>query len=283
MNDRDIDNLLKHAGDAERFANWVENGVEGGVSATPIHAGSGGTGTAWRWGLGGLAAAAAITLGVFMLQSQPQPAPNPIGPIATADPTPLILPVPMEVVPPRPEVPHVFAYEPDPAPPVVTLASQPADKPADMRRWEYLEPEASDGIPSLSDERSVLLAVYHGPHQQCECLAWRLTDDSRFKQANSLVLEQAISSPCLGDAEGVTVYAVSGPRYLLPFHEDDARSLADCLAASPADCFSPEDAVDRIASAASGTSLPDLAASALAMCVPQGLRVTSTTMPLAAR
>ena len=257
LRDNVMDNLLKHAHDAERFAQWVDAGEPAvrGAARSP-----------WLW-RGGIAAAAAIAVGVFALQYRTAPAPTPLATGNT-------------------ETPRTSPITPVTAPmdaPVVTLA---AGEPVDLSRWTYLEPGAEDGIPSLSDDRSVLLAVYRGSTSACECLAWRVTDDPRLAQASTDVLSQAIASPCRDNAQGVTVYAVRGPRHLLPFHEEDARMLADCLATNPEDCFTPEGALEHIAGRDAGSSensWSDLAASALAMCVPQGLSVTSTTMPFAGR
>lgn len=255
--DPNLERLLRHAADADRFAQWVEGGVEAPVPVVR-------TSQARWWIGGGMAAAAAVALGFVFLRPAPAPMPERvvIKPIAPAPAAVESLPMPRE---------HT---------PVVTLAAQPAD----LSSWYHLAPDAEDGIPSLTDERSVLLAVYEGQDASCGCLAWRVADGERFKQAKSAVLAEAIAMPCGTTAREVTVYAVSGPRYLLPFHEEDAMELAQCLAATPGEeCVSPDAALAQITDAPSDLSLPDLAASALAMCVPSGLTVTSMTMPLAGR
>src|SRR5262249_47461584 len=124
--------------------------------------------------------------------------------------------------------------------------------------------------------------VYPGRDTTCGCLTWRVADSARREQAESEVFKQAVTSPCRTNEE-VKVYAVSGPRYLLPFHEEDAQRLAECLAANPAgECTAPDTALEKIATETGGeASLSDLAASALAMCVPSGLTVTSVATPFA--
>jgi hypothetical protein len=260
MTDRhdNLERLLQHAAEADRFAQWV------GDADAPSRPERGSSSLRW-WIGGSAAAAAAVAMGfVFM-----RPAPAPVAPRPIA-----ITPSPTRHV----EIPSAPVAAPT-FTPTFTLASvQP-----DLSDWFHLAPDAEDGIPSLTDERSVLLAVYQGQDTTCGCLSWRLADDARFKQAKATVLNDAIASPCREGADGVTVYAVSGPRYLLPFHEEDAQRLAQCLATQPEQCTTPEAELDRIADAAGDATLSDLAASALAMCVPSGLKVTSVTMPLSLR
>lgn len=255
MTDRNtnLERLLKHAADAERFATWVDGGVDGGSEAAPVSPrGS----SSLRWWIGGsAAAAAAVALGVVFLR----PAPAPVAPR------------PIAIKP----TPHVEIISTD-AEPSITPTSAVAN--ADLSDWFHLAPDAEDGIPSLTDDRSVLLAVYPGQDTSCGCVSWRLADDARFSQAGTQVLAEAVNSPCRQQGESVTVYAVSGPRYLLPFHEEDARRLAQCLATAPEDCVAPDTALDRIAQDSTDSSLPDLAASALAMCVPSGLTVTNLSI-----
>ncbi|MFO0830650.1 MAG: hypothetical protein U0637_02290 [Phycisphaerales bacterium] len=247
MNDRDtnLERLLQHAADAERFAQWFDGGAEGAPRSA---AGS----SSLRWWLGGSAAAAAAIVAAFMLvRTTPTPV-NP-GPLASG--------------PAQPSGNHT---------PVVPVARATGQK-ADLSPWFHLAPDAEDGIPSLTDERSVLLAVYQGEDTTCGCVAWRLADDARIAQAGTQVLAEAVNSPCRDHNSQVRVYAVSGPRYLLPFHDDDARELAQCLAASPGECVAPDAALEEIAGSTGDVSLSDLAASAIAMCVPSGLKVTSVS------
>ncbi|HEX2837927.1 MAG TPA: hypothetical protein VHN77_07355, partial [Phycisphaerales bacterium] len=165
--DPNLERLLRHAADADRFAQWVEGGVEAPVPVVR-------TSQARWWIGGGMAAAAAMALGFVFLRPAPAPMPDRV----------VIKPTPRETSPVRDAVPAIAMPGTDERAVVITLAAQPAD----LSSWYHLAPDAEDGIPSLTDERSVLLAVYEGQDASCGCLAWRVADGERFKQAKSAVL-----------------------------------------------------------------------------------------------
>jgi hypothetical protein len=101
------------------------------------------------------------------------------------------------------------------------------------------------------------------------------------------LLGRAMASPCsTRENSKLTVFAVTGPRHMLPFHDEDARQLASCLSQSPQECTagSPQDALEALVTAedlsdgGAVTSWSDHCASALAFCVPSGLNVVSASM-----
>jgi len=49
-------------------------------------------------------------------------------------------------------------------------------------------------------------------------------------QAKPDMLADAVHSPCGAASRGVTLVSITGPRTMLPFHDDDARELVQCLA-----------------------------------------------------
>jgi hypothetical protein len=114
----------------------------------------------------------------------------------------------------------------DPAPRSASSQPNPWD---DLSAFAYLDPGVEGGLPSFDDERSLVLAVYHGADGStaCDCLPWSVEPADRGVGA-SRAFSQALISPCR-EGRSMTVYTITGPRTLLPFHEEDARELLACV------------------------------------------------------
>jgi hypothetical protein len=267
MDNRQIESLVRHACEAQRFAQWVNEPLDEPASSLSQHSVARPVFSRVARA-GGLAAAAVLVIGAtFFALRAPAPASRPVSePIAVA---------------PNDSAPLTS----DPASVVRTASHSEAFSPeGDISLLAYLDPGAVEGLPSLSADRSVLLAVYKDAPEGCDCVNWRFADDSRIDQANLALLSQAMTSPCRTKASEVTIFQVSGPRYMLPFHDEEARSLAACLVDSPEVCLvaSPERALEAVAGNPS-LSLDELCATALAYCIPNGLSVTATTLEIARR
>lgn len=106
--------------------------------------------------------------------------------------------------------------------------SQP-DAWEDLSAFAYLDPGVEGGLPSFDDERSLVLAVYRDSDGStaCGCLPWSVEPADRGVGA-SRAFSQALISPCR-EGRSMTVYTITGPRTLLPFHEEDARELLACV------------------------------------------------------
>ncbi len=168
--------------------------------------------------VGSLAAAAAVAVGSFIVFSNPKPAPTPRplpgggGSVAlNPDSTPK----------PRPTDPIVL-----------TASAEPArDSDDKLASFAHLDPELIDGVPTLTGERSLVVAVYRGVEastQDCDCLTWSV-EDSHSAAAKPELLASALHTPCGGASREVTLVSITGPREMLPFHDDDARELVRCI------------------------------------------------------
>lgn len=209
------------------------------------------------WLGSGLAAAAAVTLAVIML-----PPSKPAGTNGTlahnggnhgarasdvAEPTTTV----------------AARDEADAASAVIRTVSQPV-RDDDLQQFAYLDPDIATGLPSLASERSVVLAVYQGDApQDCDCIAWSVEQPGDWDTAKGNVLEQALRQPCMREASALTLVKITGPRMLLPFHDDDARELARCVPSSNCD--------------------EACAFQAASECVPSDVRVQTRTIEWAAR
>jgi hypothetical protein len=128
-----------------------------------------------------------------------------------------------------------------------------------------------DGLPTLSGERSLVVAVYRGIEpstQDCDCLTWSV-EDAQSASAKPELLASALHTPCGGASKGVTLVSITGPRSMLPFHDDDARELVQCIAEVASDEDSDPCTVD------------DLCQTTLAaLCLPAELSVRTLSVRL---
>jgi hypothetical protein len=164
----------------------------------------------------------------------------------------------------------------------------------DMSLVASLDPNAEYGLPSLTEQRRMVIAV---PVRLAasQCLDWGVepTDSLRgvdtgvrFESRDALhalrvpsPMVQNITSnvvACAIDGAGqdvstalhteqVVLFEVEGPRMLLPFHDDDARAMAACLS----------EAVE-IEQSGDSSFLLNKCAELAGVCLPSGLAVTAT-------
>lgn len=167
------------------------------------------------WVGAGLAAAAAVTFAIVMMQ----PATKPVGPLAINEASSGPATVAADLVP-----------EPDPVQPILTTVASHIVRDDDLQQFADIDPDIATGLPSLGSQRSVVLAVYQGEADPaCDCLAWSVEAPGDWDQTKAGVLEQALRQPCMRDASALTLVKITGPRVLLPFHDNDARELARCV------------------------------------------------------
>lgn len=167
----------------------------------------------------------------------------------------------------------------------------------DMSLVASLDPNAEYGLPSLTEQRRMVIAV---PVRLAasQCLDWGVepTDSlrgvdtgGRFESRDALHAVHALRVPspmvqnitsnvvaCAIDGAGqdvstashteqVVLFEVEGPRMLLPFHDDDARAMAACLS----------EAVE-IEQSGDSSFLLNKCAELAGVCLPSGLAVTAT-------
>ena len=150
-----------------------------------------------------------------------------------------------------------------------------ASNDVDLSSFSQLDPDLLDGLPSLESERSVVLAVFHGQRGACECSAhggieWALnrTGDASASEPMATVFGSALGSPCTGDAQGVTLFQITGPRSMLPFGDEDAAKLLACVDPRSTGCSATDEACFQASAGA---------------CLPQGLSVRARTVDFAMR
>ena len=232
--DDDLDALCREAMRAEAFERWTVGDAAEEVAPITIRRRAGGV---WWWA-GTTAAAAALGLAVVMVR---MPTPAPVGPIASNDA-------------PRHESRAVIEVA-EPAHDVNICKADAHDVEQELSRWSFLDPGIMKGLPTLTSERSLVLAVYPNSQSECECVTWAVRDAEA--SGGDGVAARAVSTPCADG--GVVLVSVSGPRELLPTHDGEAHELAECFA----------DAGDEDA----WRTDPLLAAASAAECLPDGLRV----------
>lgn len=174
--------------------------------------------------IGSLAAAAALAVGAFVIFSKPgnpsvQPSPTPAlggGGIAGKT-TPRPAPAPAD-------------HGANPQDQPIVLAASTDD--VSLANFAHLDPDLLDGLPTLSGERSLLVAVYRGVEpaaSNCDCLTWSV-EDPQAAASKPELLASALGTPCGSASREVTLVSITGPRAMLPFHDDDARELVRCIA-----------------------------------------------------
>ncbi len=243
-----MDDLVRQTLDLESFERDVQ------AQTAPLRLASPVTVAAPRrslslWLGAGLAAAAALTFAIVMMQ----PAAKPGNPIAMSEASP------------RPvEVAADIPTEPDTTQPTITTVASHIVRDDDLQQFADIDPDIATGLPSLGSQRSVILAVYQGEADPaCDCLAWSVEAPGDWDQTKAGVLEQALRQPCMRDASSLTLVKITGPRVLLPFHDNDARELARCV---------PQTNCDEAC-----------AFQAASECVPSDVRVQTRTIEWAAR
>jgi hypothetical protein len=173
------------------------------------------------WLGAGLAAAAAVTFAVVMMQ----PTAKPVKPIAMQDTSA-----------PSTDVAASVTEDAEPSEAVITTVASHVVRDDDLQQFADIDPDIATGLPSLGSQRSVVLAVYQGDADPaCDCLAWSVEAPGDWEQTKAGVLEQVLRQPCMREASSLTLVKITGPRVLLPFHDNDARELARCVPQSNCD------------------------------------------------
>jgi hypothetical protein len=94
------------------------------------------------------------------------------------------------------------------------------------------EKPAPAAPPKLSEEGSVLLAVFHDADDRCSCVQLR-SDALKGRKVSEMgggeLLRTAIATACHENPEKVLVLAMSGPRDVLPRSTAEAEVLATCI------------------------------------------------------
>jgi hypothetical protein len=259
IDDALLECLLRDAHGAGRFEREVLGGALGGGEGTTL-ARSGGL--RWRGALvsgvtGGLAAAAALTAALVLRPTMPglgSGAPRSEGPGAMA------------------RGGEGGASEAGSAEGSggVGGSSQgryltPDEVMGQLERFARLDPGIREGLPSLSADRTMMVAVSRDVQPGCECFDWVVESPDAAPEAKPAIA-RAVRESCGVPDEDVVVFAITGPRGMLPFHEDDAQAIAACLVQSAA------------ASQPEGASREALTLAAIAAqdCVPQGLTVQAS-------
>ena len=234
-----LDDLVRQTLDLESFERDVQREMQSAplplrlqspVIVTSVSSGSPRRNLA-LWLGSGLAAAAALTMAVVVLAPKPQPAPVPIARNEN--------PMRERARDTASDIASNNSSSNSPrnssSDAVIRTVSQPV-RDDDMQQFAYLDPDIATGLPNLASERSVVLAVYQGnAPRDCECLAWSVEKPGDWDSAKGSVLEQALAQPFMRDASSLTLVKITGPRLLLPFHDDDARALARCVPSSNCD------------------------------------------------
>lgn len=277
LHDDDLALLLTHAHEADAF----ERRALGLAEASPLPMANVESGRVsmggWRMGAALLAAAAALALSVTlwpMLRSS-SPQGQPAGAPQSHAGAPLV---------PSPSVPDRALAQASGAAGEVSLASFPAPGEDDLlRRMGLMDADLGPQLPSLSDERTLVLAVYPDESADtisgCDCLGWSVQPGGDGLEAGKpQAVEQALRTPCARERGRMVLVAIRGPRWALPFHASEARELAACVARVPHAC-------DQTTDTALAAGLDDeLCAQGVAgACVPPGLFVTTRTVTLAGR
>jgi hypothetical protein len=93
-------------------------------------------------------------------------------------------------------------------------------------------PVAPVALPKLSEEGSVILAVFHDADDRCSCVQLR-SDALKGRKLTDMgggeLLRTAIATACHENPEKVLVLAMSGPRDVLPRSTAEAEVLAACI------------------------------------------------------
>lgn len=164
----------------------------------------------------------------------------------------------------------------------------------DMSLVASIDPEAEFGLPSLSDERRMVIAVpvrfssvasREAAAARSACVDWSVlaaepdaevraldaivsADDAAAMIASKVAVCVAHEASAeASDERKVVLFEVQGPRVLLPFHDDDAHALAACLGDS-VEVRESDDASLVL------TKCAELAGA----CVPAGLAVSATLL-----
>jgi len=84
----------------------------------------------------------------------------------------------------------------------------------------------------LSEEGSVILAIFHDADDRCSCVQLR-SDAFKGRKVSEMgggeLLRTAIATACHENPEKVLVLAMSGPREVLPHTTAEAEVLATCI------------------------------------------------------
>ncbi|MFO0856444.1 MAG: hypothetical protein U0640_03700 [Phycisphaerales bacterium] len=138
-----------------------------------------------------------------------------------------------------------------------------------LEGFAHLDPAIiNGGIPTLTGDRSLVMAVYRGDESNCDCFKWAVKEVGDSTAAPE-ELASALSTPCAAASRAVTVVSITGPRDLLPFHDADAKELVQCIAEVAAETEIDADDLRE--------------ATMAALCLPDELSVETKSVTLAIR
>lgn len=138
-----------------------------------------------------------------------------------------------------------------------------------LEGYAHLDPEIlNGGVPTLTGDRSLVMAVYRGDESNCDCFKWAVKEVGDSAAAPE-ELASALNTPCAAASRAVTVVSITGPRDLLPFHDADAHELVQCIAEVAAETEIDADDLRE--------------ATMAALCLPMELSVETKSVTLASR
>lgn len=152
---------------------------------------------------------------------------------------------------------------------VTTYAASNSSVSEVLEGYAHLDPAIlNGGVPTLTGDRSLVMAVYRGDQSDCDCFKWTVKEVGDSAAAPE-ELASALETPCAAGSRAVTVVSITGPRDLLPFHDADAKELVQCIAQVAAETEIDADDLRE--------------ATLAALCLPDELSVETKSVTLASR
>ncbi len=266
-----MDDLVASALEAERFEamalgqDATYKFPSGASRAGAVVAASGSSAGLRPWvRFGSLAAAAAIAVTTFVVLRAP------VKPVNNE-----VAKVPEHV---RPSGSDVLVHNPDEhretptdVTPRIELAKLPSDAESmpSLESYAHLDPAIlNGGVPTLTGNRSLVMAVFRGDESDCDCFKWAVKEVGDSLAAPE-EMAKALNTPCAAASRAVTVVSITGPRDLLPFHDADAHELVQCIADVAAETDIDADDLRE--------------ATMAALCLPDELSIEAKSVTLASR